>query len=93
MASNSSHKIEAQSYNTIGSLKILLYVQEVEVHFIGDPEVTANLYCNFAYPYWEGCEICSIYLRQLLGYPVVGYHIKWVTTSLTYSIIYYMSKK
>ena len=22
---------------------------------LGDPEVTANLYCNFAYPYWEGC--------------------------------------
>ena len=21
---------------------------------LGDPEVTANLYCNFAYPYWEG---------------------------------------
>ena len=19
---------------------------------LGDPEVTANLYCNFAYPYW-----------------------------------------
>ena len=27
---------------------------------LGDPEVTANLYCNFAYPYWEGCVICSI---------------------------------
>ena len=22
---------------------------------LGDPEVTANMYCNFAYPYWEGC--------------------------------------
>ena len=30
---------------------------------LGDPEVTANMYCNFAYPYWEGCVICSIYLR------------------------------
>ena len=30
---------------------------------LGDPEVTANLYCNFAYPYREGCVICSIYLR------------------------------
>ena len=29
---------------------------------LGDPEV-ANLYYNFAYPYWEGCVICSIYLR------------------------------
>ena len=30
---------------------------------LGDPEVTTNLYCNFAYPYWEGCVVCSIYLR------------------------------
>ena len=30
---------------------------------LGDPEVTANLYCDFAYLYWEGCVICSIYLR------------------------------
>ena len=30
---------------------------------LGDPEVTANLYCNFAYPYWEGCVISIIYLR------------------------------
>ena len=29
---------------------------------LGDPEITANLYCNFAYLYWEGCVICSIYL-------------------------------
>ena len=29
----------------------------------GDPEVTANLYCNFSYPYLEGCVIFSIYLR------------------------------
>jgi len=30
---------------------------------LGDPEVTANPYCNFAYLYWEGCVIRSIYLR------------------------------
>ena len=30
--------------------------------FLGDQEVTANLYCNFAYPYWEGCVICSKHL-------------------------------
>ena len=30
---------------------------------LGDPEVTANLYFTFAYPYWEGYVICSIYLR------------------------------
>ena len=40
------------------------------IHVLGDQEVTANLYCHFAYPYWEGCVICSIYLRQLLGHPV-----------------------
>ena len=32
-------------------------------HLLVDPEVTANLYCNFAYLYWEGCVICSLYLR------------------------------
>ena len=31
-------------------------------HLLGAPEVTANLYCNFAYLYWKGCVICSIYL-------------------------------
>ena len=30
---------------------------------LGDPEITANLYCNFASLYWEGCVICSTYLR------------------------------
>ena len=33
---------------------------------LGDPEVTANLYCAFAYLYWEGCVICSIYLQYNL---------------------------
>ena len=28
---------------------------------LGDPKVTANLYCHFAYPYWEGCVI-SVYI-------------------------------
>ena len=32
-------------------------------NILGDPQVTANLYFNCAYPYWEGCVICSIYLR------------------------------
>ena len=36
---------------------------DLPVELLGDPEVTANLYCHFAYPYWEGCVICSIYLR------------------------------
>ena len=33
------------------------------LHIVGDPEVTANLYCNFAHLYLEGYVICSIYLR------------------------------
>ena len=33
------------------------------IDVLSGPEVTANLYCNFAYLYWEGCVICSIYLR------------------------------
>ena len=32
-------------------------------YVLSDPEVTANLYCNFAYQYWESCVICSIFLR------------------------------
>ena len=39
-------------------------------YIVGDPEVTANLYSNFAYSYWEGCVIWSIYLRLLMGHPV-----------------------
>ena len=30
---------------------------------LGAPDITANLYCNCVYLYWEGCVICSIYLR------------------------------
>ena len=37
---------------------------------LGNPEVTANLYCDFPYPYGEGCVICSIYSRLLLGHSV-----------------------
>ena len=43
---------------------------------LGDPEVTANLYCKFAYHYWEGCVICSIYLRYILGHSVCFYMAK-----------------
>ena len=39
---------------------------------LDDPDVTISLYCNFSYPYWEGCVICSIYLRQHLGHPVLS---------------------
>ena len=40
------------------AIKWLLGVDKV----LGDPEVTANLYCAFAYLYWESCMISSIYL-------------------------------
>ena len=40
-----------------------LYTQCLLLLLLDDPEVTANLYCNFAILYWEGCVICSIYLR------------------------------
>ena len=55
---------------------------------LGDPEVTANLYYNFAYPYWEGCVICSIYLRQLLGHPVLVHMYEMLSNNVlksTYS--------
>ena len=39
-------------------------------YVLGEQEVTANLYCNFADPNnWEGCVICSIYLRVTTGSP------------------------
>ena len=28
---------------------------------LGDPEVTAYLYCNFVYPYWEACRF-AVYI-------------------------------
>ena len=40
-----------------------IYCMKYFIYTLGDPEVTANLYSNFAYPYWEGCVICTIYLR------------------------------
>ena len=30
---------------------------------LGASEITENLYCNYVDLYWEGCVICSIYLR------------------------------
>ena len=32
-------------------------------YILGDLKVTANLHCNFAYLFIEGCVMCSIYLR------------------------------
>ena len=45
------------------SIDILAELNGLETELMGDPEVTANLYRYFAYTYWEGCVICSIYLR------------------------------
>ena len=42
---------------------LFIRIQSYHTYVLGDPEDTANLYCNFGYPYWEGCLICSIYLR------------------------------
>ena len=46
-------------------LGILRLLETLRIHsylkVLDDPEVTANLFINFAYLYWEGCAICSIY--------------------------------
>ena len=33
------------------------------IYILGASHIAANLYCNYVYLYWEGCVICSIYLR------------------------------
>ena len=35
------------------------FFYHTNMQLLGDPDITANLYCNFAYLYWE---VCSIYL-------------------------------
>ena len=53
-----------QKVSQAGSIKMKIgIVLKLKFKLLGDPEVTANFYCNFAYPYQEGCMICSIYLR------------------------------
>ena len=39
-----------------------ILVSRIPPELLGDPEATANPYCNYAYLYWEGCVICVIYL-------------------------------
>ena len=58
---------------TLFVVRTLLVYSKIlySTYLLGDPEITANLYGNFAYPYWEGCMICSIYLRYLVGHPVL----------------------
>ena len=43
---------------------------------LGASEITANLYCNFVYLYWEGCVICSTYLRLYMERLLSIYEIK-----------------
>ena len=38
-------------------------------HVLYDPEITANLYCNFAYLYWEGCVILQHIFAVTYGPP------------------------
>ena len=47
--------------NQVGHIfsTIYIYTCLFVIELLFDPEVTANLYCSFAYPYWEGCVICS----------------------------------
>ena len=51
------------------SISILIKAAAVEsinrhlFNIMGAIEITANLYCNCLFLYWEGCVICSIYLR------------------------------
>ena len=45
-----------------GRVSLKLY-KVASLIILDDPEVTANLYCNFASLFWEGCVICIIYLR------------------------------
>ena len=47
-------RIDESLHTTLRFLHLQMY------NVLGDPEVTANLYSNFAYLYWEGCVICSI---------------------------------
>ena len=43
------------------SLFICKIMYVLYIHYIlGDPEVTAIMYCNCAYLHWEGCVIYSI---------------------------------
>ena len=60
---------QAKSSNKVNLYGVYRLNDNVEMcrplinNLLGDPEVTANLYCNFAYLYWEGYLICGIYLR------------------------------
>ena len=38
-------------------------------YLLADTEVTANLYCNFAYLYWEGCAHLQYIYTATSGSP------------------------
>ena len=42
-------------------------------YILGDPEVTANLYCNFEYPRWRGLRDLQYIFAVTLDHPVVVY--------------------
>ena len=48
---------------------------------LGASEIAANLYCNYLQLYWEGCVICSIYLRYYMKHSV---HITGITLIIIY---------
>ena len=50
---------------SIGTVQLCLSIikHSRQPALLGGPEITANLYYNCTYLYWEGCMICSIYLR------------------------------
>ena len=55
-------------YHIILKVKNLQGISSSPIHkkmIYPDPrlESTANLYCNFVHMYWEGCVICSVYMR------------------------------
>ena len=82
-AGSSFHKYTVNGekrLSRISPLSIANFSAQMHLYnvLLGDPEVTANLYCSFAYLYWEGCDICSIYLRPILGHPLDS----WIDSKL-----------
>ena len=55
--------VEKEMMQLIMFWKSLAYFKVYLIQVMGASEITANLYCNCVYLYWEGCVVCSIYLR------------------------------
>ena len=45
----------------IVSIKYKCFTDCYRTILLGDPEITTDLYCNFAYLYWEGC-VFAVYI-------------------------------